>query len=599
MPSQLFSDSTYTVGGLVEDIDKGEVALPDIQRPFVWTPTKARNLFDSMYKGFPVGYLLFWRTGIEPGTRPIGSTSKQAAPRLLIVDGQQRLTCLYSVLTNTPVLHDDYTETRMRIAFCPATEEFAVTDAAVERNPEWIPDISELWKPDNRKKTVRAYLKALAAYREEGLTDEEKDRLDDAIDRLYALQDYPFKGVELYSHVDEEQVADIFVRINSEGVALNTADFILTLMSVWWDKGRTELELFARQAKAPHASGGPSPHNHLIRPDPDQLLRVEVAVAFRRAVLKYVYSLLRGKDLETGEFSPERRDAQFELLRSAQDDTLDLTNWHEYLRCITTAGFTSARMISSSAAVLYGYSLWLMGRRDYRVSVAALRGPIARWFFTSHTTGRYSASPESRFESDLNALQDVSGASGFTDHLDRICNDTFTGDYWAITYRNEIATSASKSPALSAYFAALNVLGAEVLFSTQKVSAMLDPAVVSTKGVERHHLFPKGHLKRRGITDTRRVNQIANLAFVEWFTNIGISDDDPGKYWPAQVAAMLKPGERSAEAQGQRRERLQRQMHWHGLPEDWHQMDYEDFLVARRGMISDVVREGWEVLRSL
>ncbi|MCW2916228.1 MAG: hypothetical protein JWN52_4296, partial [Actinomycetia bacterium] len=513
MPSQLFSDSTYTVGGLVEAIDKGEIALPDIQRPFVWTPTKARNLFDSMYKGFPVGYLLFWVTGVEPGTKRIGAAGNENAPRLLIVDGQQRLTCLYSVLTGTPVLRDDYTETRMKLAFRPDRAEFAVADAAIERNPEWLPDIAPLWKPQNRKKTVRTFLERLEEYREGGLSEEERDRLDDAIDRLYDLQHYPFKGVELYADVDEEQVADIFVRINSEGMPLNTADFILTLMSVWWDKGRAELEQFARLAKVPHPTGGASPHNHLIRPDPDQMLRVEIAVAFRRAVLKYVYSLLRGKDLETGEVSPERRDTQFGLLRSAQDDALDFKNWHEYLRCVTTAGFTSTRMISSSAALLYGYALWLIGHRDFGASVASLRGTIARWFFVSHTSGRYSSSPESRFESDLNALKDVK-PGGFTQHLDRVCEDTFTGDYWTITYPNEIATSAAKSPTLSAYFAALNILDAQVLFSTQKVSAMLDPAVVSTKGVERHHLFPKGYLMRTGITDSRRVNQIANMAFV-------------------------------------------------------------------------------------
>jgi hypothetical protein len=599
MASPLFSDSTYTVKGLVEAIDKGEIALPDIQRPFVWTPTKARNLLDSMYKGFPVGYLLFWATGADMGARQIGTGGKQSVPRLLIVDGQQRLTCLYAVLTGAPVVDKDFRPIRLRIAFRPSTTEFAVTDAAIERDPEWIPDVTELWQPNNRKKTVRGYIERLAGARG-GLDQDEMDRLDDAVDRLFDLQNYPLKGVELYASVDEEQVADIFVRINSEGVTLNTADFILTLMSVWWDKGRSELEAFARDAKVPSPTGAPSPHNHLIKPDPDQLLRVEVAVAFRRAVLRYVYSLLRGKDLATGTLSEQRRDEQFDLLREAQDATVALTNWHEYLRCVRAAGFTSQRMISSTNAVLYGYALWLIGRRDFKASVAELRGPIARWFFTMHTIGRFSSSPESSFESDLNRLGDVDdAAAAFTAHLDRVCNDALTNDFWTIGYPNEIATSASKAPALSAYFAALNILGAEVLFSTQKVAAMLDPATVSTKGVERHHLFPKAHLRRMDIKEDRRINQIANQAFVEWFTNIGISDDDPKAYWPAQVEAMLRPGVGTVAEQQQRVDRLGRQMHWHGLPEGWEQLPYEEFLSARRGLIAKVVREAWIVLADL
>lgn len=149
MASPLFSDSTYTVSGLVEDIDKGLIALPDIQRPFVWSASKARNLLDSMYRGFPVGTLLFWRTGAELGAKRIGDASTQASPNLLIVDGQQRLTCLYAVFTGTKVLDKDFKQMAIKLAFKPSTQEFAVTDATTERDPEWLPDITELWRPNN------------------------------------------------------------------------------------------------------------------------------------------------------------------------------------------------------------------------------------------------------------------------------------------------------------------------------------------------------------------------------------------------------------------------------------------------------------------
>jgi hypothetical protein len=119
-------------------------------------------------------------------------------------------------------------------------------DAAIERDPEFIADITEVWR--SYRDTTRAYFARLKQHREEEVDRAEEDRLDDAIDRLKDLAHYPFKAVELDSAVDEERVAEIFVRINSEGVTLNQADFILTLMSVWWDKGRRQLEEFSRAA---------------------------------------------------------------------------------------------------------------------------------------------------------------------------------------------------------------------------------------------------------------------------------------------------------------------------------------------------------------
>ena len=144
MATTLFKDTTYSVFGLIEDIKQGEVALPDIQRPFVWGTTKARDLLDSMYKGFPVGYLLFWETGVEAGARQIGVSAKAKVPRLLIVDGQQRLTSLYAVITGSEIVRDDYSQGRIRIAFRPDDATFAVADAATDKDPEFIADISAL-----------------------------------------------------------------------------------------------------------------------------------------------------------------------------------------------------------------------------------------------------------------------------------------------------------------------------------------------------------------------------------------------------------------------------------------------------------------------
>jgi hypothetical protein len=584
MAETLYKDTTYPVSLLVQLIKTGKIALPDIQRPFVWQATKVRALFDSMYKGFPVGYLLFWDTGADVGARQIGVDTVKTVPNHLIVDGQQRLTSLFAVMTGATVLHDDYSESRIRIAFRPTDATFAVTDAAIEKDPEFIPDISVLWQQSGKRATTKAYLKALSARRE--VDDTEEERLEEAIDRLYDLQHYPFKVIELSAAADEEQVAEIFVRINSEGVALVQADFILTLMSVFWEKGRRDLEDFCRACRVP-SLGSASPFNWYIQPQPPQLLRATVAVGLRRAVLKQIYILLRGKDLETGKPSPERRDAQFARLAQAQEHVLDLTHWHEFLLCLERAGFRGKKMISSENAIIFSYAVWLIGRVDYRVPIARLREVIARWFFMAHTTARYSGSFESQVERDLAQFAGLAkgDADGFVAVLSKIVDDTLTTDYWEIRLPNELDSSAAKSPALLAYIAALNIVDADALLSTGKVRARLDPAVTAKKGIERHHLFPRAYLRKQGTTGTKRINQIANMALVEWYDNITISDQPPSTYWPEQV--RKKKLDRAA---------LEAQLRWHALPDKWSKLPYDTFLAQRRKLMAGVVQAAFNRL---
>lgn len=578
----MFKEVGYSLSKLIHDIEMGEIGLPDIQRPFVWTPAKVRDLFDSMYRGFPVGYLLFWSNGVGDGTRQIGTETKQKVPRLLIVDGQQRLTSLYAVLKGEPVTREDYTEQRIFIAFRPADAKFEVTDAAIRKDPEFISDISQLWSGDvSRSRFVKDFIARLKTSR--SLSEDEEDTLNEVIDRLYDLHSYPFTALELSSTVDEEQVADVFVRINSKGVVLNQADFILTLMSVFWDEGRKALELFCRQARKPSA-GEASPFNHFIEPDPDQLLRVSVVLGFRRARLQHVYSILRGKDLDTGHFSDERRIAQFEALKQAQAHALDLTNWHDFLKVLVRAGYRSAGMVSSQTGLLYSYGLYLLGRLQYGVDQFELRNALARWHFMVAMTGRYSASPETAMEGDLARFRNAKNADEFVAVLGKVVDDTLTEDYWNITLPNELATSTARSPALNAYSAALNLSDARALFSNLKVSELLDPALRAKKSpVERHHLFAKAYLKTIGIVDIKDRNQIANYALVEWRDNVDILDSPPAIYVP-EYAARFSPEELSA------------MYHWHALPEGWEKMDYQEFLEQRRKLMAGVVREGFAKL---
>lgn len=581
MTETLFKKVDYTLSGLINDIDMGEIGLPDIQRPFVWHNNKVRDLFDSMYKGFPVGYLLFWENGSPNGNRSIGTGSKQKPSRLLIVDGQQRLTSLYAVMKGVPVIREDYKEEYISIAFRPKDQTFDVADAAILKDPEYIPNISILWQvPRNR--FVKDFFNKLRERRD--ITDDEEDKLSEAIDRLYGVQNYPFTALELSPSVDEVEVAEVFVRINSKGTKLNVANFILTLMSVFWDEGRTELETFCRESRTPSTSG-PSPFNYFIQPDPDQLLRASVGLGFRRARLKHVYSVLRGKDMETGKFSDELRDQQFSILKKSQGYVLNLQNWHDFFKVLALAGYRKGDMISSKLGLLQVYTLFLIGKRDYEVDNYTLRNLMARWFFMSALTGRYTDSPESQMEQDLNLLRDVKDARDFVSVFDRIISDSLSEDYWNIALPNELATSSARSPSLFAYYAALNLLEAKVLFSKMKVSELLDPATQANKSaIERHHLFPKAYLKKFGITEARDTNQIANYALVEWQDNIEISDRSPADYLPHYAGRFSSQD-------------LEQMFHWHALPPDWENIDYREFLDARRKLIAQVIREGFGKLQ--
>jgi hypothetical protein len=584
MSKTLFKEVSYSLSKIIEDIDIGEIGLPELQRPFVWPNTKVRDLFDSMYRGFPVGYLLFWVNGVTDGHKQIGKQPKQKIPRLLIVDGQQRLTSLYAVLKGVPVVRDSYRQERISIAYRPRDQIFEVADAAIQRDPEFIPDISILWSRDMpRNRYVKEYFKKLRLSRE--VSDEEEDQLTENIDRLYDLHDYPFTALELSSTVNEEEVADVFVRINSKGTILNQADFILTLMSVFWDQGRADLENFCRLSRLPSVTG-PSPFNFFIHPDPDQLIRVDMGVGFGRARLRHVYSILRGKDLDTGQFSSERRDAQFAILQAAQEKVLNIQTWQDFLKTLRNAGFTGQGLITSQTALLYAYVFFLIGKHQYRVDHNTLRNCISRWFFMIALTGRYTSSSETIMEQDLARFRDVSDAKGFVEVLDHIITDTLTDDYWNITLPNSLATSSPRSPSLFAYYAALNLLHARVLFSKLTVAELLDPAIRAKKSAtERHHLFPKGYLISQGISDLRDINQIANYALVEWDDNIEISDKPPKEYLP-HYTIRYKNVENE----------LVQMMYWHALPISWEVMDYFGFLEERRKSMAKIIRDGFAKL---
>ena len=427
------------------------------------------------------------------------------------------------------------------------------------------------------------YLDGLKLVRE--ISDDELKTIRSSIVNLQGLSNFPFTALELDSNISEENVADVFVRINSQGANLNQGDFILTLMSVFWDDGRADLERFCREARNPK-SGVSSPYNHFIEPSPVQLLRVSVGLAFKRARLQHVYSILRGKDMDTADFDETRRDAQFEELKQAQQKVLNLQYWHDFMQCLRQAGYRDSRMISSQNALLYCYVFYLIGRTEFHVHELTLRTSIAQWFFMSTVTGRYSGSFETTMESDLAMLRDANTPEEFVRQLRRTCDIALTSDFWEVQLPNMLAGSGARTPSRSAYEAALVLLEAPALFSKFKVVEMLDPAVGGPRRpIERHHLFPQGYLAKLGITQTRDRNQIANYAYVEWHDNAKISDEPPAQYLPKHQERFTG-------------NELTLMNRFHALPHGWEDLDYPTFLERRRVLLAQIIRAGYERLTS-
>lgn len=584
--AQVFKTTDYTIGKLIDDIEIGDIALPDIQRPFVWyrNISKVRDLFDSIYKGFPIGYLLFWENANRSDYKNIGfEEKKRKIPRFLIIDGQQRLTALFAVMKNQEILTPDYEKKRLKIAFNPIQEIFKVGDAATDRDPEYIADLSTLWSGEGDFAIISSFISQLKEKRE--ITKDEEKVISSNIQSLININKYPLTALEIAPNLEEEIVSDIFVRINSQGVSLTQADFILTLLSVYWEDGRKEIEQFCMDSrKVPENETRYSSFNYLIKPDPDDMLRILIGLSFQRARMKDVYSIIRGRNMETGEYSEELRTNQFEILKTNLPIVQDNTNWQSFLKILIGSGYKDEELISSKNAVLYSYVLYLIGKTNFDINNFELQKIIGRWFVMTSLTGRYSSSPETAFEKDLNKIKDFT-SNTFVDGLEKIINDNLTNDFWETTLVSQMETSSAQSPEANAFYASLNKLGSPILFSRKLVGDLYDPSLKLKKGrLEKHHIFPRNYLiSKYGFDsnkDKSKINQIANLTFLEFEDNIEISDTNPSEYY-----ALVK--KRFSESE------LNEMLIQHAIPNNFYELEYDDFLQKRRQLMAVVIRKAF------
>ena len=511
----IFEHGQRTIASLISDIEEQAIALPDLQRPFVWSDTKVRDLLDSLFLGFPVGTLVLWHTSDGREARPIGEDSNTIKSTALVIDGQQRLTSLYAVLRGSEVVNKDGTKRHISIAFRPRDGRLEVADAAIRKDPEFLPNIVELWGPRSKTQIKKDLLKML---REKGrdIDDTYEDAVDENLDRARAISDYTFPVVAIRktasaAEVSDEDVAEVFVRINSQGTRLGQVDFVLTLLSVYHGELRDRIEQRAAALTA----------DPIAALDTRQLLRATCGVAFGRARMRAIYRYLRGMDPVSGDTSIADRQARLNKLDVAADECIHSTTWQDFTLRVVAAGFVDQTLIASTNAIVNAFTFYVLGQR-HNVRKPVLDECISRWVFATLLSARYSGASETTFEEDLGRIRDLEPADGpsFVRTLDDALSETITGDYWSHTLVAALQTQRRRAPAPLAFRAAQIVLGARGLFSDQLLQNLLAPPAKGKRSAsEAHHLFPVAWLARVGITDRKIANQAANYADLGYYEN--------------------------------------------------------------------------------
>ena len=587
MAEPLFTRVDRPVGKLVSDVIEGRVGLPDLQRPFVWKDSDVRDLLDSMLKGYPIGYCILWEApdDQEDKKSSIGLNDKSySTPKELVIDGQQRLTALVSSLYGISVKDQTFSDRTIRIAYDPIAREFHTWDAAIKNDARYISDVSAVFEAKRNNEATkfrRAYIKRLneanAKRDVPELGDDEESAVEDGINELLNLETtYVIPILSISSKADEEQMSQIFIRVNSGGTKLTEDDFIMTLLSVYEPQTRQRIEDWCEASRKP---GTGTSYNALLTVKPSHVIRAAVGLGFGRGRLRYARLILNGRNLKTKETSAEQREENFEKFDAALDKVLDLNDWHAFVNALGDAGYLNKGMVSSENAVPLSYAISLIAKHRFGISGVELQRVAKRWFYTAILTQMYSGNFESVFEQQLNAIGELSDADSFRVWLNSEISARLTDDFFGVTLPNEFDKNRASGPVWNAFLAAQVVLGSRVLFGTGTVAQLLLPASSGVKkAYDKHHVFPANFLKGGPFENLR--DRRANFVCVDYQKNIYIRDEDPRVY----VARFRQElGDDAYEASCRE----------NALPKGFEDMDFPDFLAARRVLMSEMIREAY------
>lgn len=597
MPTQRYSVTQPHIETLFAWIKSGEVAIPEIQRPFVWDAVKVRNFLDSLFQGFPVGYLIAWR---NPDVKL--KDGRSSSGRRILIDGQQRITALMAAILGREVVNKDYRLMRIRIAFHPIERKFEVHNPAIAKDPAWVSDIAVVFNP----KTSLFDLVNEYCSKNPATTQQEIFR---SLEALKGITSNQIGLIELASDLDIETVTEIFIRVNSEGVPLGQADFAMSKIAVNETYNgsvlRKAIDYFCHMAVAPHFysiaqedtdfAGSPflqtmawlrNEKEDLYDPSYSDLLRVAFTSEFRRGRLQDLVALLSGRNFGTKQFEEVIVEDSFNRLRQSILRFMNETHFKRFLMIIRSAGFVDSSLIGSQNALNFAYILYLTLRQQ-DIPDADIERIVRRWYVFSMLTGVYAGNPEGAFDYDIRQIYSQ-GAKAYADILIR---GRLSDAFWEASLPQEMETSSSISPFFRIFKAAqikLNHRG----FLSKDITVR---ELVELKGDD-HHLFPKEFLKNNGLT-RGQYNQIANFAVAQSEINIAISNKEPKVYFN-QLFEQCKGGPKCY-GNITDLDELWENLAMHCIPEEIKEMgveEYPSFLAQRRNLMAKKVKSYFESL---
>ena len=456
MTVQRYSVNQQSIQTFLTWVEANQIAIPEIQRPFVWSATKVRDFIDSLYRGYPVGYLIAWQ---NPNVRL--KDGSQSAGKRILIDGQQRIMALVAALKGKSVLDKNFREKRITIAFHPNEERFEVTNPAIQRDKGWIPDITCVFAPGAK---MRGIVDKYCADNQGGDNNgPDIGVIDDRLERLKGILNNLLGIIDLNAELDVETVAEIFVRVNSEGVPLNEADFAMSKMAAneQYDghQLRKCIDYFCHLAVAPEAYSELSQDvdfastdyfrrmewlknekEDLYDPTYTDMLRVAFTTKFKRGRLNDLVALLSGRNFETRSYEESIAEESFSSLKDGLLRFMNETNFKRFLMILRSAGFIDSSQIRSQNTVNFAYILYLT-LREKGVSPALIEKLVRRWFVMSMLTGRYTSDLERNFGLDIANIH-VQGAEQSLNDIERA---ELSESFWDTGLPQRMITSASSS----------------------------------------------------------------------------------------------------------------------------------------------------------
>ena len=601
MDKQKYNNYPLAISQILGLIEANDIAIPEIQRPFVWRRSQVRDLMDSLYKGYPTGYIIIWK---NPSVKLKNGSLSEG--KKVLIDGQQRITALMTAIAGKAIVFDDYSEGRVKIAFDPFAaisenpdaELFAVQTPAHLKSKRWIPDIADIFKADfSSFKFIHQYV-----------TDNpemDEEALHRVLESLKNLQHCNIGVIELDASLDIDIVTDIFIRINSKGTALSQGDFVMskiaadeihrgnTLRKVidyfahlckdgtFYNKIKEKDLTFANSGYLNKLEWLKDDKETVYDPECDDVLRVAFMHRCKRAKLADLVAMLSGRDFETREFKEEIVESTYKDLEAGVGNVINGYNFTQFMIAIRAAGFTSKKLVNSVMAIDFAYAVYLILQESKEVPVDEIKSLVQRWYVLSVLTGRYSASPESSFAKDIRVI----GENGVKATLKAIEDANLSDNFWNIQLNQNLTYVSSINPTYQVFLAAQNFFKKDSLLSHIPVGELVN------LGGDIHHIFPKQYLVDNGF-DKNQYNQVANYAYLDTPINIKIGKKAPNMYLKEALDA-IKSTEDTSFKSIKSEEEFYKNLKDNCIPNDILEMDYtryQEFLEGRRAMMTALIK---------